>query len=224
MVVSGITGDACALCLREYAMAPPTRSRPCRGTSRRSGPSRHPGPAPGASRTAGRNAGFTLPELLIGVLVLAVGIGLALPSLHALADRQRADGTLHLLTAHLALARTLAIQQRREIHACVSLSGLSCRKGWQWHEGWALVPGPGSRGRPSDRRLLARQGALPHAGHVRVISNRDTALVFRPSGRSAGTNRSISICIHRRVHAVVVIQNSGRVRTERLREPKACPG
>ena len=51
---------------------------------------------------AGRREGFTLVELVATVAVLAVVLGLALPSFRALSERMAAQTTLHALTVALA--------------------------------------------------------------------------------------------------------------------------
>ncbi|MEQ7359547.1 prepilin-type N-terminal cleavage/methylation domain-containing protein [Xanthomonas campestris pv. campestris] len=50
--------------------------------------------------------GYTATELLIVMAVLGLLAAIALPSFSSLIERQRLQTRVHLLTAHLALARS----------------------------------------------------------------------------------------------------------------------
>jgi type IV fimbrial biogenesis protein FimT len=75
--------------------------------------------------------GFTLLELLIGITILGLLLGIGVPALQDLQARNRASATLMNLQALLALARSEAMTQRREVTLCGTQDGSRCARDWQ---------------------------------------------------------------------------------------------
>lgn len=78
-----------------------------------------------------RMRAYTLPEMLAALLVLAVLLGWALPSVADSIARARASGTMMQLRALLHLARSSAIALRRDVTVCGTVDGASCSAAWE---------------------------------------------------------------------------------------------
>ncbi|HYQ24212.1 GspH/FimT family protein [Stenotrophomonas sp.] len=174
-------------------------------------PPHHPPPCPAP--------GFQLIELLLVLMVLAVLLTLAWGPWQRLVTRLRVDTLRAELSGSLAMARSTALTQRRRVTVCGSADGMNCSQHWSqgWlvrteDASWASAP-PGKVVQTHDRPANGiRIQSSQHRPHVQ----------FLPDGRNAGTNQSLVLCVDGREHSRVVINVSGRVRSERMRGVADC--
>ena len=142
-----------------------------------------------------RAAGFTLPELLAVIAIVAIGALIAMPSLRDALVAQRVRAAATDLTSSLLLARSEAIKRRGQVR-------VEPRTVDDWTTGWQVVGvadgdqidrkdhlGEGVQvGRAPGGIVYERNGRLTSPGLVRVeIADPDSALRTRcvtidPSG------------------------------------------
>ena len=91
-----------------------------------------------ASLSRGRNFGFTLPELLITVLILAIVMSIAVPSLKPLINRQDLLAKASLLSSTLAYARNEAVARVASVTLCGTSDQVSCSGTSDLSEGWLV--------------------------------------------------------------------------------------
>lgn len=171
--------------------------------------------------------GFTLIEAIAVLAIVAILAGLGGPRLGRLLDGHRANAALNALTADLALARMVAIARGEAVTACPSRDGAACIEEGDWTQGWLVFVD-----RDRDRRLGRDEQLLSVHQAMRVpnLQLRSTAgratLRYLPSGFSSGSNATVSACLDGRLHAALVVNNTGRVRVERPAggTSKSCPG
>lgn len=173
---------------------------------------------------AGRREGFTLVELMATVAVLAVVLGLALPSFRVLGERMAAQATLHALTVALASARMAAVQRGRPVSVCPSSDGASCRTDLVWDEGWLVYADPRRLPQPADAAdILWVERRAPGAIAVQATVGRHRVR-YQPSGMSGGNNASLRLCSRDGRHlGNVVVSLAGRTRSEWLPGDPAPP-
>jgi len=82
--------------------------------------------------------GFTLFELLVGVVVVSILAVLAVPNFSNLLRNQRIANESNQLMGALNLARVEAAKRRRTITLCPSTDGTSCTGGKNWENGYIL--------------------------------------------------------------------------------------
>jgi type IV fimbrial biogenesis protein FimT len=122
--------------------------------------------------------GFTLPELLAGVAILAVLSSIAAPSFTSLIATSRARSTSSDLYASLVRARSEAIKRNAEVSLVQAISG-------QWQGGWRM-PDPANA-----NAYIETHGAVPGATVTGPAS-----VVFLPNGRvKGGTQPSFDIAV-----------------------------
>lgn len=78
-----------------------------------------------------RPAGFTLLELVITVAVLAIALGIAIPSFQGITNRNRLTSVANEVVAAMQLTRMEAIRRNQRVVMCPSTDGSSC-SGANW--------------------------------------------------------------------------------------------
>lgn len=73
-----------------------------------------------------KNSGFTLIELMIGIMILAIILGFAVPSLSAFLKNNRLATAASDLSGDLAFARAEAARRGTRISLCISSDGTEC--------------------------------------------------------------------------------------------------
>lgn len=169
-----------------------------------------------------KERGFTLIEALVVMAVIAISVTVALPSLAGLMERQRVDTAMHLLSTDMAMARGSALMKRSQVVLCPG-DRQGCRADRDWRGGWIVFLDP-----DKDRRigtasdLLRLEASLPDAGGEFTMPASRDFLRFQADGRSANTNLTVEVCAQGRMRGKVVVNNLGRVRTERPASAVNC--
>ncbi|MBO9740647.1 GspH/FimT family pseudopilin [Xanthomonas axonopodis pv. begoniae] len=167
--------------------------------------------------------GYTAVQLLIVMAVIGIGAAIGMPSFKSLIEWQRATTRVHLLTTHLAMARSSAITHGEPVSICPSTDGARCRTDRDWSRGWILFRDPERGGQPLSAASVIRVEQASSTGDLDVTSTVGRSIVrFLPNGRSSGTNITISLCSNARRLADVVVNNSGRARTVRYTNSVSC--
>lgn len=83
-----------------------------------------------------RAKGFTLVELMITVVLLAIMAALAFPSFTSTIRSNRVATATNELLSSVALARTEAIRSRQRASICTTTDGTAC--GGDWNNGWLV--------------------------------------------------------------------------------------
>lgn len=147
--------------------------------------------------------GFSLIEILIVVVLLALIGALAVPSFNNLIERSRATALADQLQAHLSFARASSVTMHRNIEVCGSSNGIDCDHSWR--HGWIV--------RQVSNAEVLQHHRLTLQDHL--YWNRNKSIVFRGNGTSPASNGSFTIC-NGSSQTVwrLVLNNHGRVRRE----------
>jgi len=106
-----------------------------------------------------RIRGFTLYELLITLVLIALISGLAVPSLEANIARQRQRAEINALFHAIHLARKESIMRRKVVSLCPSVDGQTCTPGRDWSSGWLMFE---NSDRDSPPSVDANETVLSH--------------------------------------------------------------
>src|SRR5262245_55489555 len=166
------------------------------------------------SRTFG-SAGFTLIELMVAIVILAVLLALAAPSFNNASLSGRLNGFANSLVAAAQVARSEAIKRNSTITVCASSDGSNCDNGIDWEQGWIV--------KTEDDVVLQQQQRLPT--EFKITQSGGTAeLSFLPTvvGTSTAT---LTVCRSAPVGSeerVVTINGTGAASVT-ITDTGSCP-
>jgi len=167
--------------------------------------------------TMPRQAGFTLPELLIILALLVLVALVAVPAFGDLQEHTRQQSIRDELKVSLLAARTRAISRLRDVELCASRDSQSCQK--DWSSGWIM--------RDAKAQKVLRVTSLTEQGEpLRWIGSR-SSILYRANGTSPLSNGRFLQCIDDEVSWQLIINRQGRVREGNAQENKTesrhCP-
>lgn len=136
-----------------------------------------------------RLRGFSLVELLVVTVIVAVVMAVALPSMAAMLVNQKVGAFASALLVSLQLARNDAVTRGGTTVVCKSDDGVQCVSGGGWEQGWIVFEDANHDAQRSpDERLLARQDAAPGGFSVRG----NTPVARYVSYNALGSTRLVS--------------------------------
>lgn len=165
--------------------------------------------------------GFTLVELLVVIVLLAIAMALAAPAFRDLLRDVRRAAVLGTLSHAMHAARTAAASSGRSIRLCATRDGRSCSGETRW--------GPGLLQRPASDEPAALLRVIPlptGRGAPIVVANRDF-VEFAPLAPAA-TTATVTVCDDRGAAEAraLIVSRTGRLRvSDRSASgaPLTCP-
>jgi type IV fimbrial biogenesis protein FimT len=174
--------------------------------------------------------GFTFIELLIVITVMAVLLGLAVPSMARIIDSTRLTSHSNAFLSAMYLARSEAIKRNGRVALCKSDNGLRCTGAGGWEQGWIVFHDPNGNGVADAGELIVHH-TQALAGGFTLWGNQSVAhyISFVPSGRTrlvGGAFQAGTLTLCKRSGGAtqarqIVINNAGRARVENV-EAIAC--
>jgi type IV fimbrial biogenesis protein FimT len=86
----------------------------------------------------GYKKGFTIIELMVTLAVLAIVLGIAIPSFNSQIQRNGSLGLGEEFISALNFARTEAIKRRAPVSICASNADVDACDGTDWSNGWII--------------------------------------------------------------------------------------
>ncbi|MFK8021200.1 MAG: GspH/FimT family pseudopilin [Pseudomonadales bacterium] len=90
------------------------------------------------NKILGKQAGFTLLEMLIVLVVIAILAALAGPSFMATIANAEVNGTRNKLASAAQFARSEALKRKTPVSVCASADQATCSNGTDWENGWLV--------------------------------------------------------------------------------------
>lgn len=89
-----------------------------------------------------RQKGFTLAELMVVSAIVAILLGIAIPSYKYISTSYRMSAEVNGLLGDLQYARGEALKEGNDVTVCVSADGANCSGGTNWNPGWIVFSDP----------------------------------------------------------------------------------
>lgn len=179
--------------------------------------------------------GFTLIELGIIVIVIAVMATVAIPSFDSSMSRNRILSAQTELQSVLNQARSEAVKRGKTITLCSSTDQANCNG--TWNDGWILFVDKNSNNAVNSGEEILRVGELVQGGNTLVMAGSvsNSAIQFLSSGFSNQNSTWIYCAPDKAAGKArgVVVQSSGLIRRSRdnnsdgvqegFSSPLSCP-
>ncbi len=164
-----------------------------------------------------RYGGFTLIELMVTIVIVAILLALAVPSFTSTISRSRVASGASSLSVAFSTARSEAVKRGRNVTICksadVTATPPACTTSGDWSQGWIVFDATVSPIVPI-KVFEAMSSGVTAAGGAEVVSS----VTFAPNGATtlagAGSdnpNRAITVCKPGVNSRVVTLSASGRV-------------
>ncbi|WP_070990124.1 GspH/FimT family pseudopilin [Halofilum ochraceum] len=88
--------------------------------------------------------GFTLVELMVTLIIIAVVLSIAVPNFRDFIQDSRATAEANNIVGALNLARSEAIKRSETVSVCASSDQATCNGGGDWDQGWIVFVGDSS--------------------------------------------------------------------------------
>ena len=135
----------------------------------------------------GANRGFTLVELMIVLVILAVILIFALPAFQQVRLATRLTNYANDLVGSIYLARGEAIKRNNQVRLCATSDGSTCAASGGWQQGWIVLD-------PNDV-VLQYQPALQAGYSLTETANSGAmTLNFDASGLVSPAPATFNIC------------------------------
>ena len=139
--------------------------------------------------------GFTLVELLTILAIIAITLGIGIPSVSAIILTNRLAEAMNSLSGSFAYARSEAITRNHEVVICKSSDGLFCTREGNWEQGWIIYHDKNeNEKRDEAETLLWVQDALPPGIEVRLSAFRSTHFVHYWASGFTKMNGTFTFC------------------------------
>jgi len=130
--------------------------------------------------------GFTLVELMVGIVVLAVLLGLAVPAFRQTIESNRVTATTNDFVSALNYARSEALKRSNSVAVCSSTDGLTCAGSNSWNTGWIAFADINSNGNLDGAETMLQAWPAIDNGFTLTSTTRPFVR-YASTGMSSGT-------------------------------------
>lgn len=167
-----------------------------------------------------KNRGFSLLEALLSILLLSLLASLAVPAFDNLLQSNRALAALHNLQGALSHARQTAVLTGRPV-SVVAHEG-------DWAKGWALFHDDNNDGQQQSGETLLRLHPALEDVEIHPDETSRRYIHYRPQGHAIRPNGAfhaghLKVCSRHTTSHQIIINRSGRIRTESAPSATLCP-
>ena len=141
-----------------------------------------------------RISGFTLVELMITLAILAIVVGLAVPSFTDMIQKNQMASVSNEFMSELMWTRSEAIKRNREVVMCRSTDGATCAASGDWNTGWVVfVNDNGDTTFDAGEELIRTGQAIPSGYNLTGSGFYGLRVKYRSDG-SVSTSGTFTLC------------------------------
>lgn len=130
-----------------------------------------------------RENGFSIIELMIVIVLIAIVSAIAVPSFTSIVKRNRLASQGNDFLASLNIARSEAIKRNLNVMLCRSADGATCAGAGGWDQGWLVfVDVDGSGGLNVGDDTIIVHGKLSNSSTLVPNGTYSTSITYMPRG------------------------------------------
>lgn len=134
------------------------------------------------------NRGFTLIELLTALTVLAILLGLAVPTFRDFTRNNRVGAAQNDLVTAFTYARSEALRRSTPVSVCASTDNVSCSGNTNWATGWIAFVDSGANVGVVDASELPPLQAWAASNADMTLTGSTSYVQYGPTGITAPAN------------------------------------
>lgn len=188
-----------------------------------------------------QQAGFTLIELMIVIVLVAIFVVVGVPNFQNLVSDNRLSTQANRLVSSLQLARSEALKLRSTVSVCRSTDGATCAGAGAWDTGWLVFVDDDQDGVPeatdgngdtdAGERVIQSNGSLSASNTLRAAAAPfNNFITYQPSGLQNAVAGSFRLCDGNNPDVnkgrLISISTTGRVQSQKASSTTpltACP-
>lgn len=145
-----------------------------------------------------RDGGFTLPELLIVMVIVGILIAIGVPSFKYVTTANRISSEVNGLLGDLQYARSQAIKEGLPVTVCSSTDQATCNGGPIWQTGWIVfLDSNGSKSVDAGETVVRTQAGFSSTDSFIPDNGTFSAVTFNREGyASTGTAAIVTMELH----------------------------
>jgi type IV fimbrial biogenesis protein FimT len=138
--------------------------------------------------------GFTLLELMASIAILAIVVGVAVPSFMTVIENNRSQMAAEAFYSALIAARSEAVKRNQPIVLCKSADELTCINTNDWEQGWIIFADENANNALDVDEPLVQTNGLLRGATLRASFGANDLLTYLPDGTLAAIE-TFNICI-----------------------------
>jgi type IV fimbrial biogenesis protein FimT len=133
-----------------------------------------------------KNNGFTLIELMIVLVVMAILLSLAAPSFIDVIRNNRIQTTADDFFTSLVITRNEALKRNQAVVICKTGDGVNCTTAGSWEQGWLIYADVDSDGsKDAGEPVIHVNNTFP-TGYTLKAAGSSDLMAYRPDGSPSG--------------------------------------
>jgi type IV fimbrial biogenesis protein FimT len=158
--------------------------------------------------------GFTLLELLVVVAISGILLGVGVPAMGALIERNQFKAEVSALHRAVALSRSMAVYRGEAVSLCPLTSSNACGNDWADRLTIFVDSNQNSALDPDEATIGIVSGLTQPSSRLDRRHSRASAIMFRPNGSAFGHNGTLKVCMDgsTNLSATIIVSGAGRIR------------
>lgn len=160
-----------------------------------------------------RARGFTLIEMMIVLALMAIILGLGIPSFSNLMEKIAVESEAKMIVEGLRTARLTAIEEKQNIVVCASADGTSCSN--PWNNGFIVYRDDNNSKTLNGNEEVLFSHQFKDSVIIKTGSGQNQNFFFNNNGWTPGSAESLLVCAEagtNRNGYIVIINRAGRLR------------
>ena len=142
------------------------------------------------------HAGFTMIEMMVVILIVAILGIIAIPSFSYITNTNRSASQINGLLGDIQYARPEAIKEGLSVGVCASTDGATCAGNNTWTYGWIVFADSAGNGTVANGEPVMRVQKGLTGSDTMTADNNTSYIVFNRDGFAYGLPGTVTFSLH----------------------------